>query len=83
MSVSYERLWQRLAQLKLRKNDLRKILSPSTISKLNHNQTVSLDILCKICQRLHCDIGDVVQFRESSPLKALTQKTAAKKVTES
>ena len=36
-------------------------MSPNTIAKLGKNETVSLDILVRICEVLDCDIGDVVE----------------------
>lgn len=62
-AVSYKRLWKLLIDMNLKKNDLRKIpLSPSTISKLNHNEQVSMSVLIKICNRLHCEISDIVEI---------------------
>jgi len=59
--ISYNRLWKRMIDLDVRKKELRKILSPSTISKLNHNQLVSMEILLKLCERLNCQISDIVE----------------------
>lgn len=43
--------------------ELRKItgISSATFTKLKKNETVSLEILLKICSVLDCDIGDVVE----------------------
>lgn len=47
----------------MNKSDLAKAakMSPNTIAKLGKNETVSLDILVRICEVLDCDIGDVVE----------------------
>ena len=42
--ISYNRLWKRMIDLDVRKKELRKILSPSTISKLNRNELVSMSL---------------------------------------
>ena len=39
-------------------------ISANTVTKLGRNETVSLDILMRICKVFHCDIGDVVEFSE-------------------
>jgi len=61
MEVSYKKLWKLLIDRDLKKNDLRRLLSPSTVNKLNHNKVVSLSVLIQICRYLSCDIGDIVE----------------------
>lgn len=40
-------------------------ISPNTLTKLNQNENVSLDIIIKICEFLNCDIGDVCEITEN------------------
>ncbi|MBE6788508.1 MAG: helix-turn-helix transcriptional regulator [Ruminococcaceae bacterium] len=61
MEVSYKKLWKLLIDRDLKKSDLRKLLSPSTVNKLNHNKVVSLSVLVALCRFLSCDIGDIVE----------------------
>ena len=63
MSVSYKKLWKLLIDHNMNKSDLAKAakMSPNTIAKLGKNESVSLDILVRICEVLDCDIGDVVE----------------------
>ncbi len=63
MQVSYKKLWKLLIDRDLKKNDLRKLLSPATVSKLNRNKIVSLAVLIEICRFLSCDIGDIVEIQ--------------------
>ena len=37
-------------------------MSPNTLAKLGKNETVSLDVLIRICEVLHCDIGDIMEL---------------------
>jgi putative transcriptional regulator len=37
-------------------------VSSSTMARLSKNQTVSLEVLMKICKVLRCDIGDVIEI---------------------
>jgi len=50
-----------LAEKEMKKNELRERLqiSASTLTKLNKGETVSLDILIKICAYFECNIGDI------------------------
>lgn len=60
--VSYKKLWKLLIDRDLKKNDLRKLLSPATVSKLNRNKLVSLSVLIQICKFLRCDLGDIIEI---------------------
>ncbi len=40
-------------------------ISPNTLTKLNQNENVSLEIIIKICEFLNCDIGDVFEIAQS------------------
>ncbi|MBQ8356060.1 MAG: helix-turn-helix transcriptional regulator [Oscillospiraceae bacterium] len=67
MSVSYNKLWKLLIDHNMNKSDLGKAakMSPNTIARLGKNETVSLDVLIRICRVLHCDIGDIVEIMPS------------------
>jgi len=64
MSLSYKRLWELLVDKNMRKADLRKIanISPNTMIKMRRNEFVSLEILCRVCDALDCDFGDVIEY---------------------
>jgi putative transcriptional regulator len=63
MGVSYKKLWLMLVEKNMSKADLRRAadISPSTLTKLNKNEYISLAILARIGQALNCDIGDLVE----------------------
>ena len=64
MEVSYKKLWKMLIDKDMRKKDLRSKagISWSSITKLSRGDTVSLEVLMKICKALECDIGDIVEL---------------------
>ena len=68
MSVCYKKLWKLLIDHNMNKSDLAKAakMSPNTIAKLGKNESVSLDILVRICEVLDCDIGDIVEIAKSN-----------------
>ena len=64
MATSYKKLWKLLIDKDLKKKDLAKLaeISNSTIGKLTRGDTVSTDVLVKICKVLECDIGDIMEI---------------------
>lgn len=62
--VSYKRLWKLLIDKDIRQADFKKEagLSSGTMAKLRNSETVSMEVLWKICSLLNCNIEDVVEF---------------------
>lgn len=62
--IDYKKLWIILIEKGMSKPQLRKMadISPSTFTKLNKNELVSMDVLVRICCVLDCDFGDVVEI---------------------
>ena len=64
MAISYNKLWKMLIDKKISKAELRKAIgiSPNTMTKLNRDEEVTLTVLCRICEVLNSDIGDIVEY---------------------
>ncbi|MGN0368918.1 MAG: helix-turn-helix domain-containing protein [Butyrivibrio sp.] len=64
MKISYKPLWKLLIDRNMTKTELRKRtqIAPSTFTKMNNNQQVSLDVLARICLELQCGFDDVVEI---------------------
>ena len=64
MEVSYKKLWKILIDKDMKKKDLQAAagISWASVTKLSKNETVSMDVLMKICKVLECNIGDVVDL---------------------
>ena len=62
LMVSYDKLWKKLIDLKLKKKDLKDItgIGSTTMSKLTNNEPVSMTVMIKICIALKCNFGDVM-----------------------
>lgn len=60
--ISYSKLWKRLIDLKMKKSDLKEMtgMGSTTMTKLNNDEPVSMDVMVKICLALKCNIGDVM-----------------------
>lgn len=66
MTVRYDKLWSLMKTNKMKKSDLAKAaeLSPYTMTKLNQDRIVSMDVMLRLCKIFHCDIGDVMEVIE-------------------
>ena len=60
--VSYNKLWKKLIDLNMKKRELKEItgIGSTTLTKLNNDEPVSMDVMIKICVALNCNIGDVM-----------------------
>lgn len=63
MDVSYKGLWKLLIDKDIKKTHMREQIgiSTSTLSKLNKDEYVSMDVLIRICKYLECQISDICQ----------------------
>ena len=66
MKVSYDKLWKLLIDNKMKKSDLAKAaqISQYTMTNLNNDRLVSMEIMLRLCKIFHCDIGDVMEVIE-------------------
>ena len=64
MGVTYKKLFKLLIDKQMKKTELIKLadISSSTLAKLSKNETVSMDVILRLCQVLKCDIGDIVEI---------------------
>lgn len=60
--VSYDKLWKKLIDLKMKKKDLKDTtgIGSTTMTKLTNNEPVSMSVMIKICVALKCNIGDIM-----------------------
>ena len=70
MVISYNKLWKLLIDRKMSKADLRRAagIAPTTMTKLNRDEEVTLETLGKICAVLDVNIGDVVDLIFCEPI---------------
>ena len=64
MIICYKKLWKLLIDRDLMKKDLMAMagISQSSVTKLGHNESISTDILIKICNALQFDISDILEL---------------------
>lgn len=64
MEISYKKLWKILIDKDMKKKDLQAAagISWASVTKLSKGETVSMEVLMKVCKTLGCDIGDVMEL---------------------
>ncbi len=69
MKISYNKLWKILIDRKMNKNDLREKtkMGSNTMAKLGRDETISMDVMLRICDVLHCDVGDIMEVLPDDP----------------
>ena len=67
MKINYNGLWKLLIDKNINKTQLCEItgISTNAMAKLGKNETVQLDVLCKICEALSCDLNDIVKLEKA------------------
>ncbi len=67
MTVRYDKLWTIMKSNKMKKSDLMKAaeLSQYTMTKLNQDRVVSMEVMLRLCKIFHCDIGDIMEVIEN------------------
>ena len=60
--LSYNKLWKLLIDKGMTKTEMRlkADISTTTLAKLGKNETVSVEVLLKICKVLDCNVGDIM-----------------------
>ena len=60
--LSYNKLWKKLIDLNMKKKELKELtgIGSTTLTKLNKNEPVSMEVMIKICMALKCNIGEVM-----------------------
>lgn len=66
MKVSYKKLWKLLIDKDMTQTEMYKKsgISSGSMTKLRKGESVTMEVLWKVCSVLDCNIGDVVQFEK-------------------
>ena len=64
MEISYKKLWKVLIDKDMKKKDLQAVagISWASVTKLSKGETVSMEVLKKVCKALECNIGDIMDL---------------------
>ena len=66
MRVSYKKLWKMLIDRDMSKTDLRlqSGISSTSLAKLGKDESVTTNVLVKVCTALDCNIGDIMDISD-------------------
>lgn len=64
MAIKYVKLWKLLLDKGLRRTDLISLagISSNVLAKLGKDEYVAMESICKICNALKCDVGDIMEI---------------------
>ena len=64
MDVSYNKLFKMLIDKEMKKTEFAKEvgISANTLAKLSRNETVSMDVIIRICRVLGCSVDDIMDI---------------------
>ena len=67
MTISYEKLWRKMKDNRMKKSELAVAaeISPYSMTKLNQNKPVAMEVMLRLCKVFHCDIGDLMEVIEN------------------
>lgn len=60
--MRYYKLFDLLSHRDMKKTDLLEVISAPTLAKLSKGESVTTDVLCKICAFLDCQPGDIMEY---------------------
>lgn len=61
--------------------DLRKAaeIAPNTMTRMRKDQEVTMSVLEKICDVLHADFGDIIEYKKKNELQKVEEHYSAKR----
>ena len=64
MAVSYKKLFKLLIDRDMKKKELKELsgIGNSTMTKLENNENVTVEVMAKICNALNCSMDDVIEI---------------------
>lgn len=64
MAVSYKRLFKKLIDENMKKQELaeKAQISSATISKMVAGDNVTMEVVEKVCRALNCTVDEIVEF---------------------
>ena len=71
MNISYKKLWKLLIDKDMTKMELREAIgiSTATLARMSKDESVSMDVLKRICSALKCDIGDIMEMTNNNSVE--------------
>ena len=81
MHISYRPLWHLLLDRDMNKQKLREVtgLSSSSMAKLGKGESITTEMLVRICSKLDCDLTDIMELVDDNgePVRNRIKKAEA------
>lgn len=61
-SIKFYKLWDLLERRNMKKTDLLAVISSPTLAKLNKSESVTTEVISKICKFLNVQPGDIMEI---------------------
>lgn len=81
--IRYNKLFALLALRGMKKTDLLNVISSPTLAKLSKGETITTEVIEKICLFLNCQPSDIMEIVEVEEMYEKTTKEKAVLVTKS
>ena len=78
--MKYYKLFTLLDKKGMKRTDLLKIVSSVTLAKLGRGESVTTDILCKICEFLDCQPSDIMEYVKENEFIWYSKKTTEQRM---
>ena len=62
--MKYYKLFDLLTRRGMKKTDLLNVISAPTLAKLSKGESVTTDVLCKVCDFLGCQPGEIMDYEK-------------------
>jgi putative transcriptional regulator len=64
MPISYRRLFHLLIDRNIKEGEFRRLagISAPTLGKLKSGETITTEMICKICKALNCQPEDIMEY---------------------
>lgn len=72
--LSYAKLWLLLKTKGMKKTDLKAVISGNTLAKLGKNETISSEVIEKICEFLDCQPGDMMEYVNEKKVQQVVEQ---------
>lgn len=61
-NIKFYKLWDILNRRSMKKTDLLQVISSPTLAKLSKSESVTTEVIGKICRFLNCQPGDIMEY---------------------
>jgi DNA-binding Xre family transcriptional regulator len=71
MKMSYNKLWKLLIDKGMNKKDLKRVsgISTTSIAKMGKGESLTTDVILKVCKALECNVDDIMEAIEDKPIQ--------------